>query len=64
MLLSYEDVCKLLKGIPGLDTKTIEDLIAEIGLDMSVFPTEKHISSWAGISPGNYESAGKKKAEE
>jgi len=64
MLLSYEDVCELLKGIPGLDTKTIEDLIAEIGLDMSVFPTEKHISSWAGISPGNYESAGKKKAEE
>lgn len=64
LLVSHKDVCELLKGIPGLDTKTIEDLIAEIGLDMSVFPTEKHIASWAGISPGNYESAGKKKAEE
>ena len=39
-----------------------EDLIAEIGLDMEVFPTEKNLASWAGMSPGNNESAGKKKA--
>jgi transposase len=36
-------------------------MIAELGVDMSVFPTDKHVSSWAGVSPGNNESAGKKK---
>lgn len=63
-LLEYENAIEALRGIPGLNTKTVEDLIAEIGLDMSVFPTEKHLASWAGMSPGNNESAGKKKAEE
>jgi transposase len=36
-------------------------LIAEIGVDMSVFPSHKHLCSWAGISPGNNESGGKRK---
>ncbi|MDD2426428.1 MAG: IS110 family transposase [Bacteroidales bacterium] len=63
-LLEYENAIDALRGIPGLNTKTVEDLIAEIGLDMTVFPTEKHLSSWAGMSPGNNESAGKKKVEE
>jgi transposase len=62
MLSPYENVLELLKEVPGLGTKSIEDLVAEIGLDMSVFPTEKHLASWAGVSPGNNESAGKKKA--
>ncbi len=61
-LQEYENAIEALRGIPGLNTKTIEDLIAEIGLDMTVFPTEKHLSSWAGMSPGNNESAGKKKS--
>ena len=47
-----------------MSTKVVEDLIAEIGLDMSPFPTEKNLASWAGMSPGNNESAGKKKAPE
>lgn len=64
MLSKYDNVLKLLKGIPGLNTKSIEDLVAEIGLDMSVFPSEKHLASWAGMSPGNNESAGKKKVDE
>ena len=38
-----------------------EDLVAEIGFDMSHFPSEKHLASWAGVCPGNNESAGKKK---
>lgn len=57
----YEKAVELLKQIPGISTKSAEDLIAETGLDMSVFPTEKHLASWAGMSPGNNESAGKKK---
>ena len=62
LLSPYENVVELLREVPGLNTKTVEDLIAEIGLDMSQFPSEKHIASWAGMCPGNNESAGKKKA--
>ncbi|MFC4672935.1 transposase, partial [Dysgonomonas termitidis] len=63
-LSPYDNVIELLKGVPGFNLKTAQDLIAEIGLDMSVFPSEKHLCSWVGISPGNNESAGKKKADE
>jgi transposase len=63
MLMEYENVLENLKAIPGLSTKTVEDLVAEIGLDMDVFPTDKHLASWAGMCPGNNESAGKKKAD-
>lgn len=63
-LSEYNNVLELLCQIPGLGTKTAEDLVAEIGLDMNVFPNEKHLCSWVGIAPGNNESAGKKKAEE
>ena len=61
MLAPYDNVLELLKEVPGLSTKSVEDLIAEIGLDMSVFPDEKHLASWCGVAPGNNESAGKKK---
>ena len=61
MLAPYDNVLELLKQVPGLSRKTVEDLVAEIGLDMSVFPNEKHLCSWVGIAPGNNESAGKKK---
>jgi transposase len=63
ILSPYENVLELLKEVPGLSTKSVEDLISEIGLDMNVFPTEKHLASWAGVSPGNNESAGKKKVD-
>jgi len=63
-LSEYENVIELLKGVPGFNQKTVEDLVAEIGFDMSVFPTEKHLTSWAGMSPGNNESGGKKKVDE
>lgn len=63
ILSVYDDVLDLLKKVPGLNTKTVEDLVAEIGLDMNVFPTEKHLASWAGMCPGNNESAGKKKVD-
>lgn len=63
LLSKYDNVLELLKEIPGFSTKVIEDLIAEIGLDMSHFPTERHLASWSGMAPGNNESAGKKKCK-
>ena len=64
ILSKYENAIELLKEIPGFSTKMVEDLVAEIGFDMSHFPSEKHLASWAGVCPGNNESAGKKKVEE
>jgi transposase len=62
VLPPYENALELLKQVPGISSKSVEDLVAETELDMGVFPTEKHLASWAGMSPGNNESAGKKKA--
>ena len=47
--------------VPGIDICTAENILAEIGTDMRQFPTAKHLASWAGICPGNHESAGKRK---
>ena len=49
-------------GIPGVGKEGAAYILAEIGNEMEQFPDEKHLSSWAGISPGNNESAGKKKS--
>jgi transposase len=48
-----------LDTIRGVNKRTAEVLLAELGPDMSVFPTAKHAASWAGLCPGNHESAGK-----
>jgi len=48
--------------IPGIARKTAISLLAEIGADMSVFPTPAHLASWAGICPGNNASGGKRKS--
>jgi transposase len=53
---------KRLRSIPGIEVRTAENLIAEIGADMGQFPTAGHLASWAGICPGNQESAGKRKS--
>ncbi len=50
-----------LRTIPGVDQRTAEVLVAEIGVDMGRFPTAGHLASWAGLCPGNNESAGKRK---
>jgi transposase len=52
----------LLMTIPGVKRRTAEVLIAEIGVDMSAFPTAKHLASWAGVCPGNDQSAGKRRS--
>ena len=59
---AYEIEIELLQTIPGVGKDTAVGIIAEIGADMEVFPNEQHLASWAGMSPGNNESAGKKKA--
>lgn len=57
----YEAMIFAIDEIPGIGRTGAEEIIAEIGIDMSRFPSEKHISSWAKISPGNNESAGKRR---
>jgi transposase len=52
----------LLMQIPGVDRLVAAVLIAEIGIDMSVFLSVYHLASWAGVCPGNHESAGKQKS--
>lgn len=53
---------ELLQTIPGVSTHVATGILAETGADMSVFPTAGHLASWAGICPGNNESAGRKKS--
>ena len=57
----FEKEVVLLDGIPGIGVRSAQVILACIGTDMSRFPTASHISSWAGLSPGNNESAGKRK---
>ncbi len=58
----YEINRKKLEKIPGLGKRSSEIILAEIGQDMSRFPTAGHICSWAGVCPGNNESAGKRRS--
>lgn len=60
-LKNYRQQYELLQTIPGVKEQAAASIIAEIGVDMERFPTEAHLASWAGMSPGNNESAGKKK---
>jgi transposase len=53
---------ELLKTISGVNQIVAEAIVAEIGVDMSRFPTDRHLASWAGLCPGNNESAGKRKS--
>jgi transposase len=62
MLTPFGEVLERLDTIPGVNQRTAEVLIAEIGLDMTVFPDDHHLASWAGLCPGNNESAGKHKS--
>ena len=58
----FEDAILRLDEIPGIGRRTAEDVLAEIGVDMSRFPTAGHLASWAHVCPGNHESAGKRKS--
>lgn len=56
----FEEAVVLLDTIPGVGRETAEVIVSEIGTDMSRFPTAEHLASWAGVAPGNHESAGKR----
>jgi transposase len=62
-LKDYHRERELLASIPGVKEQGSSLILAEIGADMNVFPSEGHLSAWAGMSLGNNESAGKKKVE-
>ncbi len=57
----YLPQINLVLTVPGIQSFSAIAIIGEIGVDMSVFPTSKHLCSWAGLTPQNNESAGKKK---
>jgi transposase len=58
----FDEYLELLDTIPGVGRKAAEHILAEIGTDMDQFPTSAHLASWAGMSPGSNESAGKRKS--
>jgi transposase len=58
---SFAEQVELLAEVPGLDQATIQVILAETGGDMSRFPTPAQLASWAGLCPGNHESAGKRR---
>jgi transposase len=57
-----EEAIERLDTIPGVGRRTAEVLVAEIGTDLARFPTAAHLASWAGMCPGNHESAGKRQS--
>lgn len=61
-LFPFEEELELLETIPGVGRRSAESILTEIGFDMDRFPSDGHISSWAGMAPGNNESAGKRKS--
>jgi transposase len=58
----FASALRLLESIPGVGRRTAEVIVAEIGVDMTVFPSSRHLASWAKLAPGNNESAGKRKS--
>ncbi|MDP9310618.1 MAG: IS110 family transposase [Chloroflexota bacterium] len=60
VLQDEADAIALLDTIPGVSQRMAEVIVAEIGTDLTRFPSAKHLASWAGLCPGNYESAGQR----
>lgn len=59
-LQEEQEAVELLQTIPSIKANAAATIIAEIGTDMSLFPSAKHLASWAGVCPGNKQSAGKR----
>ncbi len=60
LLPPYEEALTLLMSIPGIQAIAAATILAEIGDDMTRFPSDKHLASWAGVCPGNKQSGGKR----
>lgn len=58
----FEEAVERLDTIPGVGRQTAEIIVAEIGTDMACFPSARHLCAWAGVAPGNDESAGKRRS--
>ena len=58
----YDDKIKLLTTMPGITERSALFILSEIGTDMSVFESDRHLCSWAGLVPANNESVNKKKS--
>ncbi len=56
----HQELLERLRTVPGIETTTAQILVAELGTDMTQFPSSRHAASWAGLCPGNAESAGKR----
>ena len=61
MLAPYREQVTKLDGIHGICAVVAAQIVAEMGVDMTVFKSEEHLASWAGVCPGNHESAGKRR---
>lgn len=59
--LPFEEAIERLDAVPGIGRRNAEDILAEIGTDMSRFPSAAHLASWARLCPANHESAGKRR---
>ena len=62
LMIPFEQAVSRLMTMPGVGRRTAENVLAEIGADMSRFPSAGHLASWAAMCPGNRESAGKRKS--
>lgn len=61
-VVAYQEQIELLDGIPGINRRVAEVIVAEVGTNMSRFPSAKHLASWAGLCPGNNESGGRRRS--
>ena len=61
LIVPFVEARELLVTIPGIARVNAEIVISEIGVDMSQFPSAQHLAAWAGLCPGNNESAGKRR---
>lgn len=58
----FQSAVTLLDTLPGVDRQLAITIVAEIGVDMSRFPSDRHITAWAGVAPGNNETGGKQRS--
>jgi transposase len=62
LCLPFAQALAILDQIPGVDQRVAQVIVAEIGLDMSRFKSDGQLAAWAGMCPGNHETAGKRKS--